>query len=548
MNPLEVLIIAADVLALLGPLVPRLSRARWLDFVPIGAVMIAIAHLVLEGFRPIMIPVYLITGLLFGRSLWRIVRPVSAEGPRRLRRMLSLTSRVLGVLLLSIPVIFSPLVPAPANYSRMSWSAAFDAMHAEVSREYPFGEWKGIDWKALHAEYAPRIAAAQASHDTRAYYLALRGYIYSVPDGHVWLEGDDLGSRKDAIGGGYGLNVIGLDDGRVIASQVQPDGPAARAGLEWGAEILEWNGQPIEAALDQVSTLWARGSPATAEAHRIEQYRFLVRAPVGDEARITFRNPGDAKARTVTLTATDDQLEMLQRTYLNPEFQPSQTPIRSKILPSGHGYIKIDAEFSTRSGYDPEAAMRQAVEEFKARQVPGVILDVRGNGGGADDWVPKIVGFFFSEPSHYEYRAYYTQGIDQYVVLPPLTLSIEPLKPHYAGPVIVLVDSETMSSGEGIPMSIQRLPQGQVMGFWGTYGSFGMSGGELYLPDGYTLHYPIGRSLDAEYQIQLDSDEDLRGGVPPDIRVPWTEETVRKTFVERQDVLLDSAIQFLQSQ
>jgi carboxyl-terminal processing protease len=468
MNPLEVLLVAVDILVLVGLLVPFMGRTRWLDFVPVGAIVIAIAHLVLEGFRPIMIPVYLVTGLLFGRSLWRLLRAVPTEGPRRprLRRILLVSSSVLGVLLVSIPVIFSPLVPAPANYSRMGWSAAFDAMHAHFSHEYPFGQWKAIDWDALHAEYVPRVAAAEESHDTRAYYLALRSYVYSVPNGHVRLEGDDPGLRKDAIGGGYGLNVIGLDDGRVIASQVQADGPAAKAGMEWGAEILGWNGQPIEAALDHVSTVWARGSPATTEGRRIEQYRFLVRAPVGDEARITFRNPGDAKARTVTLTAIDDQLEMLHRTYLNPEFQPSKTPIRSKILPSGHGYIKIDAEYSTRDGYDPEAVMRQAVEEFNTKQVPGVILDVRGNGGGADDWVPKIVGFFFSEPSHYEYRAYYAEGIDQFVVLPPLALSIQPLKPHYAGPVVVLVDNETMSSAEGIPMAIQRLPRGQVMGFW----------------------------------------------------------------------------------
>jgi carboxyl-terminal processing protease len=242
MSPLEVLLIGVNVLALLGPLIPWMSRARWLDFVPIGAVLIAIAHLVLEGFRPIMIPVYLITGLLFGRSLWRIVRAVPAEGarPSRLSQMLSVTSRLLGVLLLSIPVIFSPLVLAPANYSYMDWSAAFDAMHAKVSREYPFGEWKDIDWNALHREYAPRIAAAEASHNTRAYYLALRSYASSVPDGHVWLEGDDLGLQKHAIGGGYGLNVIGLDDGRVIVSQVQPDGRPGGRGMGGRDPRMEW--------------------------------------------------------------------------------------------------------------------------------------------------------------------------------------------------------------------------------------------------------------------------------------------------------------------
>jgi hypothetical protein len=33
-----------------------------------------------------------------------------------------------------------------------------------------------------------------------------------------------------------------------------------------------------------------------------------------------------------------------------------------------------------------------------------------------------------------------------------------------------------------------------------------------------------------------------------DIRVPWTDDSVRKAFVERQNVLLSSAMQFLQGQ
>jgi hypothetical protein len=51
-----------------------------------------------------------------------------------------------------------------------------------------------------------------------------------------------------------------------------------------------------------------------------------------------------------------------------------------------------------------------------------------------------------------------------------------------------------------------------------------MSGGEIHLPDGYTLHYPIGRSLDAQHRIQLESNEDLQGGVTHHARVPWTGE------------------------
>jgi hypothetical protein len=50
--------------------------------VPVGALVIVIGHPVLEGLRPIMFPVYLVTGLLFGRSLLRIVRAAQAERAR----------------------------------------------------------------------------------------------------------------------------------------------------------------------------------------------------------------------------------------------------------------------------------------------------------------------------------------------------------------------------------------------------------------------------------------------------------------------------------
>ena len=122
---------------------------------------------------------------------------------------------------------------------------------------------------------------------------------------------------------------------------------------------------------------------------------------------------------------------------------------------------------------------------------------------------------------------------------------IEPLQPHYSGPVVVLIDHATFSSGEGIPMAISRLSQGTVIGFYDTYGSFGMTGGEIDLPGALTLFYPDGQSLDAEGAIQLDSDASLQGGVAPTMRVPMTEATARSLFLNREDVLLDFAVQYL---
>lgn len=62
------------------------------------------------------------------------------------------------------------------------------------------------------------------------------------------------------------------------------------------------------------------------------------------------------------------------------------------------------------------------------------------------------------------------------------------------------------------------------------------------MPDGLVVVYPPGRSLDEDFQIQLDSDSDLVGGVTPDIRVPVNDYTVRRRFVDGEDVELEASI------
>jgi carboxyl-terminal processing protease len=184
--------------------------------------------------------------------------------------------------------------------------------------------------------------------------------------------------------------------------------------------------------------------------------------------------------------------------------------------------------------------------------VPGVIVDLRGNYGGSDKFAADICGFFFATSSFYEYQEYYdkrTGTFLRYTVdeqsLDPFVdnLSINPQKPYFGGPVVVLVNPGTISSGEGPTMGIARLPQGRVIGFHGTNGSFGMVGGGIALPGGYRINYPFGRSVDQHGVVQLDSRNGV-GGVAPNPRVPKTLENVL-AFAAGTDVELQYAIRYL---
>ncbi len=563
MTGFEVVLLVATALVLWIPLLRRLlgGLPRWLDFGPAALLALMLLVIVVDGFQAYMVPTYGVVLLIFLFTLRRLIRADLPLQASRLRTVLTLAGALVGIVLLIVGLWSAPMAANAAgeDLSRESWTTAFDRMNRILAQRYGFTEWKQIDWEALQAEYAPRIAAAEEANDPQAYYLALREYFFSIPDGHVIHSGEDGGLWRASIQGGYGLALIELDDGTAIAHVLQAGGPAEEAGMAWGAEILEWGGVPTGEAIGAVSPIWVVRPSATQEGRRLFQQALLTRAPVGTEVTVTFQNPGQDAPQTAALTAVDDGLEPLYQSLgwsasaalregMGEEVDTSEIykPPEWKILPEGYGYIQV---YHIRPGAgDPDfvAIVDQAMAEFVAQNVPGVILDVRGNPGGRDAFVPAMMGYFFTEPDFYEY-----QYVDNWPTqLSPLDfrigIGVEPKEPHYGGPVAVLIDVHTVSSGEGFPLLAQRLPQGHVVGVYGTHGSFGMCCGTIHLPGDSELVYSIGQSQDADHQVQVEGDSNLQGGVVPDVRVPLTRETVYAMFVEGEDVVLQHAMEALQ--
>ncbi|MCX5797216.1 MAG: S41 family peptidase [Elusimicrobia bacterium] len=441
-------------------------------------------------------------------------------------------------------------LPQPENFSTMTWTQAFESFHAKFSREYAFTSWKSIDWAGLRGLYLPRITAAQAADDRWAYLTALRGYVLSIPDGHVSIKSPDLTAREEErTAGGFGLCLTGLDDGRVVAHRVLAGGPAAGAGMLAGAEITQWNGLPIATALAQVDLLWRKAFwPIATDAYeRLERFTYLARAPAGTPATVVFRNDGAPAAQTAVLSAVNDDFATIKQANFAAPPDSSAPPIAFKMLPSGHGYLRVTMEGSTQSAYDD---FRRAIQAFVDAGVPGVIVDLRDNAGGDDAMAARYAGFFHDAPSFYEYQNYFNAQTGLFEIglddehggaVRGGSLSIEPQTPRYNGPVRALVRPMTISSGEGVALGIARAPRGQVVGFYGTNGSFGMLMGDgATLPGGVGVEFPSGQSLDESKIVQLDSRGGV-GGVAPTLRVPRTESMVL-AFANGEDPELAFAI------
>jgi carboxyl-terminal processing protease len=462
-----------------------------------------------------------------------------------------MSNALIKILSLSAALLFAVVAATSASgrdtdLSGRPWPQAFDAMHNEFSRDYPYTEWKKIDWNALYKKYRPQIAKAFAAKDELAYYIALRQYVYSITDGHVRIRADEPRRLlKSYVGGGFGFSVAELADGRVVANIISPDGPGAAAGIEFGAEIIEWDRMPPHTAMAKVALWYDDKPPSTTGARILTRCRYLVRARIGKTIKVRFRNPGEKRARAATLTAIDDDLDLLDRTNFYASAEERKTPVQYSLMRNGIGYLKI-VTFPTLQFGDVFQQAKDALSFFAERNVTSLVIDLRRNGGGDDEVTAKVAGLFMNERQFYRSVARYDPKTNAFGE-PEEELWVEPEIPRFSGPIAVLISPGTVSNGEGIALALKQRPQTRLIGEFGTNGAYGSTGGSIKMPLGYLILYPIWRALDQNQKIIIESDALGRGGVMPDVYVPRTSATLRARTLEGRDVELEFAENILLS-
>ena len=447
------------------------------------------------------------------------------------------------------------LTPVP-DFGSRSWSDAFLSAHTLLKERYAFSQWKSVDWDRLYTTYAPKISDAEKKGDRAAYYRALRGYLFEIPDAHVNImpTTGDFGAKYADIGGGYGFAVSRLDSGKVIVSYVANGSTAEKAGVLPGAEVWTWNGKEIADAIRATPHTWSATKPSTVEGILLQKTRFLTRAPVGTPVTITIRF--GSEMRTVSLTAYDDGYDTLAKTttFLGKQIndvgvgqswtdikpQISNDTVTYRTLPGGYTYIAIYGE-----SYDVYQPFKSAMQSAIANKAPGIVIDLRYNGGGDDNIASCFAGWFVNKPVFYEYATKYDPGSGTFPIISEAWT--HPRPNGYHGPVAVLVSPYTMSSGEGLPMVFANSGTGTIISWYGTNGAFGMNTVQAGMPLGQVLFFPDGASLNQNGTVQLDSNTSLKGGVAPQIRVPVNEDTVARSMAG-EDVQMTYATKWLDEQ
>ena len=432
--------------------------------------------------------------------------------------------------------LHEPEEAAIKDFSALAYSEAFAAMVDLFRREYAFTELYELDWDALEARYAPRFAAAEADEDSDAYALAMRDFIWEIPDGHVGMPLSHLSELfREETDGGLGLSLSELDDGRIVVSYLIDGGPGAKAGLELGAEILAWDGGTVEDAMER-EFVWAHQALSTEHTLRLQQLRYITRFPIGTDVELTFRNPESDEEQSVALATISERASFNQSSFF-AGVEGWELPLESRILPSGYGYVSIYS-FSDDERLTVELWERM-IDQFNDEEVAGIVIDMRHNGGGSGYLADQLGAYFFSEEHTLGFSSSYNEALGEFYLDPrsedrfcqPDDLE----EPRYAGEIAVIIAPGCFSACEFFAYNLTIEDRAAIVGHYPT-GGLGGAVDDFLMPEDMKIRFTVTRALDPEKNIHVEAQ-----GVPPTIRVPVTLDSLTSPG----DPLLEAAEQYL---
>ena len=440
-----------------------------------------------------------------------------------------------------------PAERASPDFSDQGILESYDSLIDVLKERYSYTELRQLDWEEIRAEYLPQVEEADANQDSAAYFLALYHMAQSIQDGHVQAI---PGSNREAIlalgkdffeplAGNVGARLVAISDPEALAEApedtvviltVGDDGPAQQAGLVPGAEIVSMNGETPAERYESIPVL----SPiATEEKRRLEQTELMLKFPMSETVTIEYTLPDSSEVHTATMVAGAYDMgavapSLKSKTPITYEQIGSYAVLRwSDFMDSVLAKIAVEEEALSIEAGNPSA---------------GVILDLRGNGGGWSELYETMASYFFTAddpmPAHVFDWYRYDQDAGDLVLSKPLDVELSAPRPElaYTGPVVVLVDEHCASACEYFTQHLQVLDRATVMGQHGTSGAGGPID-RAELPDGLIFQFTNGRTTFAgtdEFNLEAK-------GVTLDIRIPVTLES-ELAKINGEDPMMEAAI------
>jgi carboxyl-terminal processing protease len=404
-------------------------------------------------------------------------------------------------------------VPVPSTDN--DWrQAALDAVWTPVNEKYYDPKLNGVDWKGARRKYESAILSAASDDD---YWEALDRMTGELRDSHTRVHGPkQVAQLRDHESHSLGIGFQEMGD-ELIVTSVHPQSDAFWAGVRPGMTLTTIEGESAvvryRRLLTEVrdsSTPWARTRGAI---------RKISTGDVDSKVSMTF-----SRYQAAAGHGSEIPVSMKRRIFRSPP------EITSRVLPSGHGYLR----FTNFLG-GLEDGILAAIDGTK--DTPGMIIDLRNNGGGAMNMIAGLMARFIADDKK-GVRILTRTGkpvslffIDVVEIEPTMKGSKDKA---YLKPLVILTNENSASASEIFAATLQDLGRATVIG-QRTCGCLLGYLGYADLPGGGQLAYseigfvsPKGKRIEGE-------------GVKPDIDISPT----REDILFNRDRALEAAEAFL---
>lgn len=537
---IAVVLVCAVLLYILAEIARKYLSTRWRAFYSIPAILTMI-FLGMQGFKISMAGAYLGAVLLLAGFI---------KDDERLRKRVCV-----GTLALALVTI--PVCMLNKGYRTPDFVQDFKDGVECMKEHYLLTEHKGLDFDVLYEKYLPMFEEANKNHDPVENFIAWCCFCAETNDGHNYFLPKDMDDVEEACkragGNDYGLSLMKLADGSIVAVNVEENDFFKNAGIGNGTVVTSWDGRDVlEVARE--SLLFKMSTYADKDNEDFEVA--LYAAGVGGESvKITYLDASGEELE-LELPKLGDYYERWNNTreiinrgvetghLMWEEVSEEAVAFRVKIM-------QFDSNTSKTEDYSGmQRQIREKAKEYQAAGKTHLILDFRDNGGGSGQMV-KAIASLFALPGEYYYcsdglwddkaEGYVRDENGNYV----------PGKEHYfqgeniwKGPITLLVNQNSASASDHLTMVMQEMENITVMGFTEPNGSGqGLNG--ICLESG-DLSFSSALMMHRNGDIYIDSGVDRESGNQIDVVVPFDREAVRVLFDEDRDYVLQKCLEYYQ--
>jgi carboxyl-terminal processing protease len=312
------------------------------------------------------------------------------------------------------------------------------------------------NWESWHHKFDGKLSSNEQAYDAVKQMLASLGDQYTR-----FLDPKAFKDEDDAINSfvcGIGISLRPYQEAKaLVINDVIEGGPAARAGLQYGDEIIAINGEP-------------------ATAINTDKAAEKIRGQAGTVVAITYKRGTGSKS-------------------VNIERQQITIPaVTTKILDGNIGYIKL----ATFMSDDASTEFRWALQKLSGTN--GLVLDMRNNPGGLLANAVEIADMLMNRGKIVTTVSRHGRNVDS------CTGNV-----MTQTPLVVLVDKDSASASEILAGALKDNARAVIVGTR-TFGK-GLVQEINRLPTGAGMHITVAR-----YYTPNGSDIN-KIGINPDVEV-----------------------------